>query len=78
MLYTFPVYEYSYFVRHLIIPFPITVTPELRAEYGLRHEVIRKVYAGVLLEAITEAIETCNREPELQGREALREGSSQA
>ena len=50
-------------------PYPITVLPQVKAEYALRDEVIRRVVTGVLVDAITEAIEICRTEPELQGRE---------
>jgi hypothetical protein len=65
-------------MTHSHCPSPITLTPESRATYGLRDEVIRKVYAGVLLQAIIEAVEICNRESGLQERIERQEGSSQA
>lgn len=50
-------------------PYPITVLPQVKADYCLRDVVIRKVVTSALVEAITEAIETCRTEPEVQSRE---------
>ena len=48
--------------------YPFYLSPQVRVDYGLRDEVVRKVVTSVLVDAITDAIETCRAEPELQGR----------
>jgi hypothetical protein len=66
-------YRYMLFDRYNGPP-PISLTPQLKAEYGLRDEVIRKVASQVLFHAISEVLEqeTLSRQ-ELQVR---REGNN--